>query len=321
MSAGQILRILTYHRITRPEHAPHSDPYLISATPEMFTQHMKWLAKHYRVIDMPSAIEAVSCGAPLPRPAVLITFDDAYPDFLENAWPVLRRLQLPATLFVPTAYPDQKKSGFWWDRLYATTLTSAEPEITDLQLGRLPLHTRQDREHSLRIMQSHVKSLPHSEAMMWVDDVCRRLASQEIVTPATLGWDDLKLLSREGVTIGAHSRTHPLLTQITDQQLGDEISGAQQDIETMLGKALPIFCYPGGAYNEAICRIAKNAGIELGFATLLGHNHLNRCNPLCLKRINMTLRTTTMALRVRLSRVGIHADIGRRKVKKYLRSI
>jgi len=319
MSAGKILRILTYHRVIGPEQAPHFDPRLVSATPEMFARHMKWLAKHYHVIDMPSALAAFVSGAPLPRRAVLITFDDAYPDFLEHAWPVLRTLQLPVTLFVPTAFPDQQAPGFWWDRLYATTLASTEAEITDVQLGRLSLHTRQDRERSARIMQGHVKSLQHTEAMMWVDDVCRRLASQEIVTPATLGWDDLKILSEEGVTIGAHSRTHPLMTRISNQQVSDEISGAQQDIETMLGKALPIFCYPGGAYNDAVCSIAKDAGIELGFGTRLGHNNLNNCNPLCLERINMTLRTTTTVLRGRLSRVGIHADLMRHKMKMYLR--
>ena len=172
---------------------------------------------------------------------------------------------------------------------------------------------------SALILRSHVKSLQHPEAMAWVDDLCLKLTNEDPVPTVLLDWQDLRLLSEQGVTIGAHSRTHPLLTQITDQQVYDEISGAQQDLETMLGKVLPIFCYPAGAYNNAICGIAKNSGIKLGFSSHLGHNKLNNCNPLCLKRINMTRRTTTTVMRLRLTRVGIHADIWRRKMKNYLR--
>ena len=320
MKTGSILRVLTYHRVANPEQIHPSDPRLVSATPEMFARHMQWLAKHYQVIDMSVAVEAIASGSPLPRRAVLITFDDGYPDFLQHAWPVLRKFQLPATLFVPTAFPDQPDSAFWWDRLYATVITSTETEITDPALGRLPLHTRQEREHSARILQNHVKSLQHTEAMAWIDDLCQRIASQEIVTPGILGWEELKSLSEAGITIGAHSRTHPLMTRISSEQVHEEISGSQQDIENRLGKTLPVFCYPAGACNETICNIARDAGILLGFSTRLGHNRIGSCDPLCLRRINITQRTTPAVLRGRLSRTGIHADILRHKVKLWLRS-
>ena len=319
MSAGNILRILTYHRVTNPEHTIHSDPNLVSATPEMFTRHMKWLERHYQAIDMQQALDAVVDGAPLPQRAVLITFDDGYPDFREFAWPVLRQLGLPVTLFVPTAFPGQQISAFWWDRLYAAVNTSRKDEIIDEKLGCLQLHTHRDRARSALILRYHARSLPHTEAMAWIDDLCLKLTNEEHVTTTPMSWQDLRLLSEQGVTIGAHSRTHPLMTQITNQQVYDEIAGAQQDIETMLGKTLPIFCYPAGAYNHTIGTIARNSGIKLGFGTYLGHNNLNNCNPLCLKRINMTRRTTPTVLRGRLSRVGIHADVWRHKIKKYLR--
>ena len=319
MNAGHILRILTYHRVIKPEDTIHSDPHLISATPEMFTQHMKWLERHYQVIGMRQALDAVVYGAPLPQRAVLITFDDGYPDFRDYAWPTLQQLGLPVTLFVPTAFPGKQISAFWWDRLYAAVITSREHEIIDEKLGCLQLHTHRDRARSALILRNHVRLLPHTEAMAWVDDLCLKLTYEEHVTTTPMSWQDLRLLSEQGVTIGAHSRTHPLMTQITNQQVYEEISGAQRDIETMLGKTLPIFCYPAGAYNHTICSIAKKSGIKLGFSTRLGHNNLNSCNPLCLKRINMTRRTTPTVLRGRLSRVGIHADVWRHKMKKYLR--
>jgi len=319
MNPGKTLRVLTYHRIARSEDSTHSDPHLISATPEMFAHHMQWLEKHYQVIDMQQALDAIVHQAPVPKRAVLITFDDGYPDFRDHAWPVLRQLGLPVTLFVPTAFPGQQGSAFWWDRLYAAVATSMESEIVDEKLGRLKLQTDQDRISSALTLRNYVKSLSHPEAMAWIDDVCLKLTNEDCVTTAPMNWQDLRQLSDQGVTIGAHSRTHPLLTKITRQQVHDEISGAQQDIESMMGKVLPIFCYPAGASNPEICDIARNAGIELGFGSRLGHNNLNSCNPLCLERINITRRTSTAVLRGRLSRIGIHADIWRRKMKNYLR--
>ena len=48
-----------------------------------------------------------------------MTFDDAYCDFADHAWPVFRRLGVPVTLFVATEYPDHPDRAYWWDRLHA----------------------------------------------------------------------------------------------------------------------------------------------------------------------------------------------------------
>jgi peptidoglycan/xylan/chitin deacetylase (PgdA/CDA1 family) len=100
----------------------------------------------------------------------------------------------------------------------------------------------------------------------------------------------------------------------------EEITGSQRDIEKRLGKTLPVFCYPAGAYDLATCNIARAAGIILGFSTRLGHNNLASCDPLSLRRINVTRRTTPMVMRGRLSRIGIHADIWRHNLKQRLRN-
>src|SRR2546421_516354 len=102
-----VLRVLTYHRVDEPGARPKLNPGLISATPEVFDQEMSYLAANYHVVSMPELLQAYRTGTPLPPRAVLVTFDDAYCDFAEHAWPTLKRYRLPATLFVPTAYPDQ----------------------------------------------------------------------------------------------------------------------------------------------------------------------------------------------------------------------
>src|SRR4051812_42228651 len=96
------LAILTYHRIGQPEHGP---PGIISATPNDFEEQLRPPAGSGRAISPAALLAARAGGAPLPRHPVLVTFDDAYADFGLEAWPVLRRLGVPVTLFVPTAFP------------------------------------------------------------------------------------------------------------------------------------------------------------------------------------------------------------------------
>lgn len=69
---------------------------------------------------------------------------------------------------------------------------------------------------------------------------------------ASMTWDEVVDLDRERMTIGAHTRSHALLTKITDTKLlHDEIQGSKDDIESHLHKPTSLFAYPYGKYNDA----------------------------------------------------------------------
>src|ERR1051326_2578641 len=92
------LWVLMYHRVDHPGTHPTLDPRLISATPEAFEQQMQYVSAHQHAVTMAEVLESCRTGSSLPSRSVLITFDDAYCDFAENAWPILKRHRLPATL-------------------------------------------------------------------------------------------------------------------------------------------------------------------------------------------------------------------------------
>jgi len=97
-----VLRVVTYHRIADPASTPDLNPRLVSADPAVFEQQLEHLARHYAVVSLAEVMEAMQ-GRPLPKRAVLLTFDDAYLDFATEAWPRLQARSMPAVLFVPTA--------------------------------------------------------------------------------------------------------------------------------------------------------------------------------------------------------------------------
>lgn len=299
--ASHTLRVVTYHRIGDPRHEEHGDSKLYSATPEMFRTQMQLLADRYHVLSMGEVVEAVRSRGLLPPRAVLITFDDAYPDFQEIAWPILREMALPVTLFVPTAYPDNAAAEFWWDRL-ARAIRFADPGATiEGPRGRLSLDSMRRRQRAAMGLREYVKTLPHDTAMHWVDRLCAQLDLPPSSIATTLGWSALRQLRDEGVVLGAHTRTHPLLDRIDETRLEAEIFGAKQDLEEHVGSCLPIFAYPAGAVGREAPAMLRSAGFELAWTTRAGASDLARDDPLQLRRFHVGISTTAPLLRARLA--------------------
>jgi peptidoglycan/xylan/chitin deacetylase (PgdA/CDA1 family) len=281
---------------------------MISATPRAFDQQMRYLAERFRVVSIHAVLGAIQQGRRLPRRAVLLTFDDAYGDFAQVAWPILKQYRLPVTLFVPTAYPSQPQRGFWWDRLYQAFENSSRAVLDNTPLGPLSLSSANERRRSLRKLQDHLKTIPHSGAMTLVERFCDELGDGQPVPASILNWDQLRRLASEGVTLGAHTRTHAVLTQLPLEQAREEVRGSQQDLRREIGEAPPVFCYPSGAHNQAVVRLLKEEGMQAAFTTLDGQNRLEAADPLRLRRTNITRRTSLPVFRLRLVRLVSYFD-------------
>ena len=296
---SNLLRVLTYHRIDEPGKRSHLDPGLISATPQDFERQMEYLVGHYHVVSMAELMEIKSASRNLPSNAVVVTFDDAYRDFQENAWPILKRLKLPVTLFVATSYPGNPDKLFWWDRLYHAIWNSEFVDWLETLAGRFPLRSDQEKVQSLRNLREYVKSMPHIEAMKFVDSVYDQLKPPRYKNEV-LDWDALRRLVQEGVTLGPHTQTHPLMNQISSKDAYQELVGSMEDLEREVGEVMPIFAYPGGGLNNRVVEILRQEDVQIGFTTLRGINQIGKVDWLQLRRINVGARTTLQILRAQL---------------------
>jgi len=269
---------------------------------------MEHLARHYHVIGMPQLLNAIEYGVPLPKRAVLITFDDAYADFAEIAWPILKRFGLPATMFAPTAYPDHREVPFSWDKLYQAFKATAQTELHGTPLGHLPLRDFEEKRRGLRKVQDYCAIIPHDKAMRLVDSVCAELVEGQEYSGSVLTWDQLRMLAKEGLTLGSHTRTHPIMTQVTPNRIREEIRGSQEDLKREIGTVLPVFCYPNGNHDDTVVEILRNEGIRLAFTTLSGENKSHSLDLLRLRRIIITPRTSIAVFYARLLRMGAYLD-------------
>jgi peptidoglycan/xylan/chitin deacetylase (PgdA/CDA1 family) len=87
-----------------------------------------------------------------------------------------------------------------------------------------------------------------------------------------VSWEELRALSRSGVRLGGHSRTHPDLTTLTDDEAEAEIRGCAEDLRRALGAAPSSFAYPNGRHGERERRLVRAAGYSHAFATTTGRN-------------------------------------------------
>lgn len=301
------LRVVTYHRIAHRGESPHLDPRLLSATPEGFERQMRLLGRRHRVVSLSQVVAASDGGPSLPPRAVLVTFDDGYADLASHAIPALRRLGMPATIFVPTAFPDRPEKSFRADRLHRAFASASCDEI-ETPAGRLLLRTPQERIASHRWLVDHLKRVPHGDAERMADQVCERLGSRPAVSKTVLGWAELREVARHGIEIAAHSRSHAILTGLRDDDLSAELAGARDDLAREIGSTLPVLCYPAGRHDERVVTAAREHGYRLGFTTLDGENDLAVDDLMRLRRTNITTRTTPAVLRWRLTAWGARLD-------------
>jgi peptidoglycan/xylan/chitin deacetylase (PgdA/CDA1 family) len=99
------LRVLMYHRVNHRR----IDAYTIS--PHRLERHLSLLLAKYEVVSPSVVLGSIEACSPLPNRAVLLTFDDAYLEYYETAYPILRSKGLQALLFVPTDHIRDK--GTW----------------------------------------------------------------------------------------------------------------------------------------------------------------------------------------------------------------
>jgi len=302
--------ILTYHRIDELGADPDLDPALISATPAEFRAQLELIASRFHAISLADLLSAHLERRPLPPRSVLLTFDDGYRDFVQHAWPALRDFGLPAVLFVPTAFPDAATRGFWWDRLHAALARTPKQALEADGIDRLPIADGAQRRAALRRLKRHVKSLPHAEALAFVDRTVERLAE---VPPLhrVLGWDALRTLAGEGLDVCSHGEAHALFTRLSPRERADDLARSKARLEAELGRrgALPVLAYPSSACDGAVCAAARDADYALALGGRRGFARLPLENPFNLMRLPV-LRYGVALFRAQLRPVA--AGLGRR---------
>lgn len=123
-------------------------------------------------------------------------------------------------------------------------------------------------EHGLPILRAHgfvgtifaPTDYVERQALMGWDGYDIWLGTEHEHELAPLSWDELGGLAESGWEIGAHTRTHPHLPEVDDEQLESELVESRRDCERRLGLPCRTLAYPYGQQDGRVRRAARDAG-------------------------------------------------------------
>jgi peptidoglycan/xylan/chitin deacetylase (PgdA/CDA1 family) len=274
--------ILGYHRVNDDGH-----PFFRGTPVALFRRQMEELRRHFTVRPLAELAERARLRD-LPRNGVAVTFDDGYRDNYENAFPILRELGLEATIFLTTDALDGN-ALLWHDRVFdafhRTRRSEARFEGQLLPLGP------EERKTSLAVVLARLRrSSPRDRDVR----IASLLDELEIGPGLPGGWEKLtwqqvREMAAQGISFGAHTLDHPILTLVREDEARRQIRESKARIETELGTKVRAFAYPNGSvadFDSSTQRIVEEEGLALAVTTVAGAND-GDTNPYALRRTGM----------------------------------
>jgi peptidoglycan/xylan/chitin deacetylase (PgdA/CDA1 family) len=274
--------VLTFHGV-RDGSAPSTilDQNL-HTTQAMFRAVCEHLAAHYRVVPLAQISTACVERRPLPDRSVAITFDDGYESNYKLAYPILKDLGLPATIFATTGFLDRTHK-LWFNKLeLAFEMTQCGPlelEIAGVSYS-FGLNGKRSRVDALDTLLAVVKQQPQEEVPQLLHSILKTMGVEPFGYeryPAPLlpmSWDQAREMHSSGlIDIGGHTHSHPILGRSTCEKAREEIFFSKERMVKELGVAPTQFAYTNGKthdYNERTKALLKEAGYQAAYTMLPG---------------------------------------------------
>lgn len=275
--------VVTYHGLLPAGYEvidPDLDGSLIHA--ESFRQQLRFLTDHCNVISPEEFLLWCQGEQELPPRSVLLTCDDGLRNALTDVLPMLLEFGFSCLFFVTGASFSDTPAMLWYEELYLMFLAAPY----GLEIG---VHTRVATRKEKRASWWHwVRNLSR------FDEHTRRGALEQIRRQLGLseGWDrkyredpacacrflalnrdELLHLAAAGMSIGAHTMSHPVLSQSPKELAWSEISGSRCGLERALGKEIWALAYPFGDSSSVTSResqLAELAGFRCAFVNVGG---------------------------------------------------
>lgn len=265
---GGIGQILAFHRVVPENNRQRiwSNSYL-----EVTTAYLEKVILYYRShnFEFLSMDKLVSKGFNSGRKFVVFTFDDGFRDNLYHALPLLQKYEVPLNIYITTDFPD-KKIILWWNVVEDVILRNTE--LSFEWFGeRMAFRCSSSAEknetfgsiHSL--IQEGTELTIQQRALMF----CRLFNTDPYasINELALSWDEVRQMSREKlVTMGAHTISHPVLSQLSESASLEEMRQSKLRIEKETGIEVKHFAYPFGGIKEATSREYESAA-SCGYET------------------------------------------------------
>jgi peptidoglycan/xylan/chitin deacetylase (PgdA/CDA1 family) len=318
------LMVINYHRIGNST-MTGLDPGVFSTDSNGLDEQIKALRRRFTFISPSEALDVIEMKVIPKEPLALLTFDDGYRDNLTQAYPVLTSHGLKAIFFVVTSYLESPQVP-WWDRLASLvrviTLKNHSTSIA-LHDARMLEVTPHNLKNSIKQVLENFKACSPSDQQEF-ESYLRRLAGINSAQPHSndhlehvvdgtgdtdlmMSWEDVKTLDAAGMTIGAHSHTHRILSALDKASQQQEIRSSKRILESFLTSPVDFLAFPDGrreAFNSETMLEAQEAGFRAAFSFYGGTNLAGSIRPFDVRRSSIPRTSSGVRLRIECARMG-----------------
>jgi peptidoglycan/xylan/chitin deacetylase (PgdA/CDA1 family) len=209
---------------------------------------------------------------------VVITFDDGYRDNYLNAFPILKDLSIPATIFLATDSIGSQRV-LWHDRVFSAFRETRVEVLDDFgnNSQRYPLSTVEEKLLAQGEFLNFLWSLNDQDRLFWIDFLVEKLQvmDRKEVPGLMLSWEEIRIMHENGISFGSHTMTHPILSKLPLDRAREEIQKSKRVIEERLRTPIRTFAYPKGSgddFDDSTKRLLKEAGYACAVTTKFGAN-------------------------------------------------
>jgi peptidoglycan/xylan/chitin deacetylase (PgdA/CDA1 family) len=253
------------------------------------------ITRSFAPISMTTIGAALKEGKRLPDYSLAVTVDDGYQSFLVNGWPIFKRYRIPVTVYAVAAFSDGQ-SWLWWDQiefaLENTVKTSVTVRVDGAPAMDLDLSSNLKKARAISSLTEELKNVPNDVRLEFLNGFGRLCGVEIPHDPpphrAAMSWEEFRAVAADGVEVGCHTETHPILSRLTDlAQIEREIRGAKKYLEDRLGFPVTHFSYPNGReidITDSVVACVRDAGFATAVTTTCGLNTIG-IDPLRIRRV------------------------------------
>jgi len=260
------LNILIYHQV------PEEHDAMRPSEPDQaqFRWQMELIKKYYTPISLSDAIQCLKENS-LPSNAVCITFDDGYINNLTVAAPILNALKIPATVFVATDFLHGQ--NMWNDRVMDIVADTSfkQLDLSSIALGQVELSDIEQRRKLAYKIINAIKYQPIDQRNQLIDKIYQDNGQQEYAS-RMMSEQQVQMLFEQGIEIGAHTQSHPILSEMPLEQQQQQIVESKAILEQIIGQPLTGFAYPNGKWQKDYNQESRDIVASTGFSYAVSTN-------------------------------------------------
>jgi peptidoglycan/xylan/chitin deacetylase (PgdA/CDA1 family) len=250
--------VLLFHSVD--DRKLHSFADLGNIHPFLFEKAIGALKKDFEVVGLDEMVDVLSGGFPVKERLLAVTFDDGPKSYAVNALPVMEALGIPSTCFLITDCIDNE--AVYWRYFFNYCVLSGFGKKLASIVGK---------EYGKAVTEEEILRATRKEFSKEKNACIMERAMQELVSEDEYREKESDLFLSESdivslknnplVSLGIHTRTHPVMSRLSDSEIMDEISGSVDFYERNIGTGTPMFSVPfGRLYRDYDDRTVIAAG-------------------------------------------------------------